>query len=148
LLVEWSGNLGSSQCGNDPFTQLYPGDQYVDIVSLDAYDTQWAKITSQTAFTNWANWPYGLNAWYQFAVTHGKPFAVSEWGVIAGTSAGGMGEGDNAVYINGMHNWFAAHAAGLAYESYFNDPNDPTTASSLEGPVQMPQSAAAYASLW
>jgi Glycosyl hydrolase family 26 len=148
LSIDWNGNLGSSQCGNDPLTTLYPGDGYVDIVGLDAYDTKWAGVTSLTAFDQWTKQSRGLNAWYAFAVQHHKPFSVPEWGVITNSTTSSLGEGDNPVYIHGMFNWFQAHAAGLAYEAYFNDPYNADTANSFEGPDQMPASAAAYASLW
>jgi hypothetical protein len=146
--IDWNGNLGTSQCGNDPLTQLYPGDAYVDIVGLDAYDTKWAAIGSLSDFDRWAGQSRGLNDWYAFAVRHNKTFSVPEWGVITNTTSTSLGQGDNPIYIQGMHSWFGAHAAGLAYEAYFNDPYDADTASALEGPTQMPRSAATYASLW
>lgn len=144
--IDWNGNLGSSQCGHDPFTELYPGDDYVNIIGVDAYDTQWAGISDAASFDAWASWSHGLNDWYAFAQAHGKRLSVPEWGVAAPPSAG-SGEGDNAVYIQGMHDWFTAHAAGLKYEAYFND-EQPDTANSLDDPNEMPKSSATYASLW
>jgi hypothetical protein len=144
--IDWNGNLGTSQCGHDPFSELYPGDDYVNIVGVDAYDAQWAKISDATSFDAWADWSHGLNDWYAFAQAHGKRLSVPEWG-LAVAPTDGFGEGDNAVYIEGMHDWFTAHAAGLKYEAYFND-EAPSTANSLENPDQMPLSSTTYASLW
>lgn len=148
VLIDWDGNLGTSQCGHNPFTTLYPGNRYVDIVGVDTFDLKWSKISSLKAFASWTNRPFGLNSWYRFATQHKKPLSVPEWGVITNKTSSDIGEGDNPVYVRGMYSWFAAHASKLAYEAYFNNPYEPRAANSLEGPVQMRKSAAMYKSLW
>src|SRR5207245_1228076 len=37
IVIDWNGNYGYSQVKVDPFTKLYPGDGYVDIIGVDAY---------------------------------------------------------------------------------------------------------------
>jgi len=59
----------------------------------------------------------GLNAFAAFANAHGKPMAVTEWGLWGkGTDQGGGG--DNPYYIDRMADWFAAN--NVVYHSYFN----------------------------
>ena len=140
LEFEWCGNAMDNQAGHDPFTELYPGNDVVDIIGLDAYDNQWANAKTTSGFQAWVDRPYGLAAWSNFATAHDKPFAVSEWGLSV------TGEGDNTVYIQGMYDWFSAHASELSYESYFDEPAYDVQNALDSG--QMPHSSALYARLW
>ena len=135
--IDWNGNWGGSQCKHDPFTELYPGNSYVDVVSLDAYDGGWVAANTAAKFQNWQNYSHSLQAWYNFAVNHGKKFAMAEWGLVKN------GEKDNPVFIKGMYDFFAAHASHIAYESYFD-----STGSALWSPNEYPKSAGEYRSLW
>lgn len=142
LLIDWNGNIGPSQVGHDPFTALYPGDDVVDIIGLDAYDNAWGRVVDAASWQHFRLQDGGLDRWYAFAQSRGKKMSVPEWGL---DKAGG---GDNPYFIQSMHDWFAGHASGLAYEAYFNEPYD-YIASALDGPEQQnPRSAALYAKLW
>ena len=141
VTIDWTGDLGGSQVGADDFTQLYPGDDVVDYVGVDAYDRQWYAVTNDASWNSYLSMSYGLNAWKAFAVAHGKKVSVPEWGLYSTET------GDSAFYIHKMHDWFAANAGVLAYESYFNEPQD-YIANSLTGPVQNPQASAEYRALW
>ncbi|MEU1192990.1 glycosyl hydrolase [Streptomyces sp. NPDC005859] len=79
-----------------PWTKCYPGDRYVDIVGMDAYDQPHGMTFDQQVAE-----PYGLAAHVRFARAHGKPIAYPEWGLFR--------NGDNPRYVRGMLNWFAEH---------------------------------------
>ncbi|HVU73996.1 MAG TPA: hypothetical protein VHE83_13610 [Mycobacteriales bacterium] len=141
LTIDYNGNLGVSQCGNDPFGNLYPGDDVVDVIGVDAYDNHWNTVTDAASWSHFHSQTGGLDDWYAFAQQHGKPLSVPEWGLDKDGGA------DNPYYVKAMFSWFQSHASGLAFESYFNEPAD-YIASSLEGPDQNPNAASAYATLW
>ena len=141
LRWDWNVNRGAGQSVADA-RRAYPGDQYVDIVGVDAYD-MWPGATSAANWDIQLNGAYGLNFWLDFAKSHGKRLSVPEWGVYPGTAQAGHNGGDNAFYIEKMHDFFAANAADIAYESYFNE-SDSYYAGSIFGPVQNPRASAAY----
>lgn len=135
--IDWNGNWGNSQSGNNPFTTLYPGDAYVDVVGLDAYDGAWIPANTDAAFAVWQQSPFGIQDWINFAEAHGKKFSVPEWGLMPD------GGGDNAAFIRGMYNFFTVNSDEIAYESYFNGLDN-----SLYAPVTMSAASAQYQSLW
>jgi hypothetical protein len=139
--IDWNGNLGSSQSGHNPFTELYPGNDVVDVIGVDAYDNHYANADSTAGFTAWAHSRFGLDEWYAFAKQHGKKFSLPEWGLNA------TGEGDNPAFIRGMYQWLRQHSSGMSYESYFNWSKG-SVKDSLHDPVQMPAASRAYAALW
>ncbi|HVU72259.1 MAG TPA: glycosyl hydrolase [Mycobacteriales bacterium] len=139
--IDWNGDLGGSHNGNDDFTQLYPGDDVVDYVGVDAYDRQWFPVTDAASWNRYLNMSYGLTAWKKFAIAHGKLLSLPEWGLY------GTETGDSAFYIHKMHDFFATNANVLAYESYFNE-SQSYIQSSISGPVQNPQASATYRALW
>ena len=139
VLIDYDGNVGVSQSA-DPFGAVYPGDDVVDIIGVDAYDNEWNHVTDQKSWDAFRTGVGGLDRWAAFAAAHGKKVSVPEWGVNV------KGPGDNPFYVQRMHDWFAAHAGQLAYECYFNE-GDTYIASALDG-TENPRSAAVYRSLW
>ncbi|HVU72257.1 MAG TPA: glycosyl hydrolase [Mycobacteriales bacterium] len=139
--IDWCGNLGGSHTGHPDFTELYPGDDVVDIVGVDAYDRQWFPVKDEASWKHYRTMSYGLDAWPAFAKAHHKKVSVPEWGLYPSET------GDAAFYIAKMHTWFKNHASILAYESYFNEPQS-YIHNSLVGPDQNPQASRTYASLW
>jgi beta-mannanase len=135
--IDWNGNWGGSQCGHDPFTELYPGDDVVDVIGVDTYDGGWVPALTSTQFASWRTSKYGLQAWLDFAKARGKKLAVPEWGLVSGQ------EGDNVAFVDGMYAFFQANAASLAFESYFNHGSR-----ALYDPVSMPKASAEYRALW
>ena len=114
LQWDWNVNRGVTSGLADP-TLAYPGNAYVDTVGVDSYD-MWPGATSDANWQKQLNGTQGLNYWLNFAIAHGKKFAVPEWGnVTTGSSAGG----DNPAYVNDMRGFFQANAANLAWESSF-----------------------------
>jgi VCBS repeat-containing protein len=83
--IEWNQNY-SKQDANGVYydlAELYPGDEFVDVVGVDAYNV--ARFSGQddpvSAWDYKLNAPYGL-AWFSdFAAQHGKPLAMTEWGI-------------------------------------------------------------------
>ena len=70
---------------------VYPGDDVVDIIGMDVYDEIWNSSQSNATarFDTYMNEPFGLKWHQEFARTHGKPTAFSEWGT--GTRPDGHG---------------------------------------------------------
>jgi beta-mannanase len=93
---------------------FYPGDDVVDIIGLDVYDS-WV---SGTPDQRWQQTVTKLDWAASFAGAHGKPMSLDEWGLWnASNSHGG---GDNPTYITNMLRWAVDHE--LLWTSYFNSP--------------------------
>jgi hypothetical protein len=119
-VFDWTINAHSTPskvCGGVS-TNCYPGDDVVDIVGIDDYD-HYPSAPTKTKFDQIAAAPEGMTWLYAFAAAHGKKFSVGEWGVVPGSA--GNTTGENPPFVQWMHDWFAAHAAGMAYEAYFNN---------------------------
>ena len=100
--------------------RAWPGDEYVDVYSTDWYSDQLAVPTVDEFGA-----PAGLDQHRQFALSHGKPFALSEWGNRYSAT------GDSTGYVTSIHDFAVANggtgAGQLLYEIYFNvleDPNE------------------------
>jgi hypothetical protein len=112
---------------------FYPGDDVVDIIGIDAYDTgvgpgldRWSAIYDR---------PDGIRAVLQFATKHGKPMSFPEWGLrTSGEPV--LGGGSDPSYINHMAGFIAHHS--VAYQSYFYKTDAATLLS------QSPDSMSAY----
>ncbi len=130
----------------DSVTRLYPGDDVVDVVGCDVYDSYTTSVRSAADETNVLR-PAdaaGLLDVLEFARSHGKLFAVPEWGL---TKESAQGAGDNPVFITVMQRFFARNAKYLAFENYFNEPGD-YLQSSLWESAQNPAASRVYRRLW
>ncbi len=141
LRWDWTVNRGAGQSVTDA-RKAWPGNKYVDIVGVDAYD-MWPGATSAAGWNTQLNGRYGLKFWRDFARAHHKKLSVPEWGVYPGSAHAGHNGGDNAYYIQKMNSFFRANASIIAYEAYFNE-SAPYFKGSLFGPNQNPRAAAAY----
>lgn len=117
--IVFNPNLGPSQTGVEADV-LYPGDEYVDVVGIDAYDW-WPAYDSDQNWHKHLHEAYGWDYWMQFARRHGKQFALCEWGVAPANPNSG---GDNERYIGYVYSYLRANADVVAYESYFEEPAD------------------------
>ncbi|WP_242424124.1 glycoside hydrolase family 26 protein [Frankia sp. EI5c] len=152
-IISWSLNAHYSQ--NPPShnaIDMYPGDPWVDVVGLDAYDA-WPASRTKAEFDAQATAVGGISYWYNFARAHNKLFGIGEWGVVSGN--GTNGGGDNPNFIQWMHDWFAEHAGkGFAYEFYFGNCDPGNVGSNLYRPLgpgcvfRNPNAAARYQQLW
>ena len=127
-------------------TKLYPGDDVVDIVGCDHYDSWSAIARSEKEWqdTIRPDGGPGLVDVVEFARKRDKQFAVPEWGL---SSKAAEGAGDNAFFVRKMYQFFHQNRDVLAFENYFDEP-DPYLGSSLWLEPQNPRAAAAYRELW
>ena len=112
----------------------YPGDRYVDIVGVDAYDTSATGRLPPPSLRRWhlvADQPLGLLAVARFATAHHKALSIPEWG----TSTTG---GDDGRYVREMARVVLDH--DVAYQSWF----DSGTTGILTLSRDAPRSLAAY----
>jgi hypothetical protein len=129
--IDWCTNLGKTSIAPD---EAYPGDDVVDVISLDAYDQDWGEYSNATDRWNvTVNQPYGLQWHATFAANHGKPMGYPEWGI------GDVNTGDDAYYINKMYQWVTTH--NVLYASYWN--SNAAYAGQLDS-NQYPNAASAY----
>jgi hypothetical protein len=87
---------------------LYPGDDYVDVVGVSAYDMGFDIV----------NQPRGLAWWAQFAKDHRKPLALDEWGVT--WRALGDSGGDRSGFITDVFNFMQNPNNGVVWANYFD----------------------------
>jgi hypothetical protein len=160
LMVSWSFTRDASALKSS-LSELYPGDSYVDTIGVDYYDRRypsWGLNNSTDAkFQEMANRgttsePFGINTWYNYALSVKKPLSVDEWGVW--NSGDAFGGGDNPVYIRNMFKFFASHKSdtvqtlthgqvpAIAFEVYFNEGKHKLNTS------LNPKATAAYRELW
>ncbi len=131
---DWSVNAAERPI---PFHQYYPGDEVVDVVGIDQYDSvpgstargreRWSELRTR---------PAGLDALAAFAERHGKPISVPEAGLVQPTSEGA---GDNPAYVDGLRRFLADRPSD--YVAYF----DKNVRGTLRL-AQVPESARAWRS--
>ena len=157
LKFDYSVALGSTYAnpfGTSPTSSppgVYPGDQYVDIVSASLYD-QWYGQTACTPTSQpdgcksaSARWTYltgqryGLTELSKFAKAHQKPLGFSEWALASTGSFAGGGGGDDVYFMQSFHAWLVAASAnlsggrGVAYEVYFDKDHLPNVQAMTDG---------------
>ncbi|MFZ4286652.1 glycoside hydrolase family 26 protein [Variovorax sp. HJSM1_2] len=119
---------------------VYPGDQYVDTVGMDIYNTTWATVP-QTTMDRWKyrmNKPVGFIWHRDFAALHGKKMTYGEWGT--GTRPDGHGLGDDPEFIQLMADWIKSN--NVAWHHYWEYNAKDFAAKLNEG--QFPLSATAF----
>ncbi|MGA2473526.1 MAG: glycosyl hydrolase [Acidimicrobiales bacterium] len=113
----WNPDAGAFTESGYSVQAAYPGNAYVNVIGLDAYDQTWATL--QTPANAWSSTLLpALTAAQKFASSLGKPLALPEWGVIIRSD--GHGLGDDPYYINHMISWMETATNDVAYESYFD----------------------------
>ncbi|PRY12987.1 glycosyl hydrolase [Kineococcus rhizosphaerae] len=115
-------NYGSAR-GRTNVADVYPGDEYVDVVGNDVYlspDVRSAQDWQRACRAGTAERPVGLQRYAEFARAHGKLFAVAEWGLDTTEAP----DADAVAYVEGMARLFRDHRDVLAYEGYYNRTND------------------------
>lgn len=163
----WCVNGGISATTSQP-ELAYPGDDVVDVISVDAYDQSWVAgsypyVAGETAAQRYARqlaaWndikggPRGLDFWAGFASTHSKKLAVSEWGVFTRYSSPGVQESpqhggmDNPNYIAWMFDWFHSLGSLLEFESMLNE-NASDGDHKLGTVTNFPLASSQYHQLW
>ncbi len=97
-----------------PLSDWYPGDDVVDLIGIDAYDSgvppganRWQRIYTQ---------PDGIRDVLEFAAEHDKPVSLPEWGLMT-PGPPNLGGGDDPAYVNGMAR--VVRENPVAYQAYF-----------------------------
>ena len=159
---QWKFVWNPTATWTDPawLTATWPGDAYVDVVGIDLYDQSWVANTypypstcdsacrlarQQTA---WNSHAWYLQTMRNFAVAHGKPFAIPEWGVVARTD--GHGGGDNPYFIQKMYEYIADPGNYVQFSVLFdvNAPEANYHLSGLDAPTVFPQAAGVFRQLF
>lgn len=110
---DWCPNIGRG--GIDPET-CYPGDDLVDVVSLDVYyrgafDDQGHADAGKAIFFYRKSQPFGLDWLAAFGRRHGKLIGLSEWGV----------DDDRATeFMRLMCGWITEQGDRLSHHNYWD----------------------------
>ncbi|GAB3239937.1 glycoside hydrolase family 26 protein [Kineosporia babensis] len=129
LQFDWNPNIGGEKYDSRKY---YPGNEYVDYISVDIYDISWApgaypfpadcdadckQQRREVAWDDKLNGTFGLNTWADFARSKGKPMGLPEWGLWERPD--GHGGGDNPYYIEQMYKFMNDPKNNVAYQAYF-----------------------------
>ena len=124
---DWNVNNGRNEVDA---MRYWPGDDVVDYVGVDVYDVGWtfgtypypqrcdAVCRTERQDRAWSHiWgdPRGLRFWAAFAVEHGKPLSLPEWGLW--NRPDGHGGGEDPAFVRRMHDFISTH--DVAYAAYF-----------------------------
>jgi hypothetical protein len=111
----WNPDAGAFTQSGYSVAAAYPGNAYVDVIGLDAYDQSWTTPLTPTNVWSSTTLPT-LTAAAQFAASNGKPLAFCEWGLAIRSD--GHGLGDDPYFVNQMVAWMKSN--DVTYESYFD----------------------------
>ncbi|MGH9272305.1 MAG: hypothetical protein ACRDZ2_13640, partial [Ilumatobacteraceae bacterium] len=125
FVIVW--NMANRGSFPHPIDNIWPGDDYVDIVASQFYDrcpplpegndAEWARrLSARDAHGN----PAGPLAWLNYARAKNKPYAMPEWGIGGPNDVCARPGNDNPHFIRKMHEFFQTYADDLAFEAYFN----------------------------
>jgi Glycosyl hydrolase family 26 len=130
ITFDWNPAAG---CCNYLDERYWPGDEYVDYVGVDLYDTRFHDATKSA-----------LSDIAAFARKHGKKITFPEWGLWPPGKDGG--QGDDPAYIQIMHDFFVNPSNNVAWAVYFDQATDADHA--LDGDTRFPKSAALFKRLF
>lgn len=108
----------------------YPGDEVVDLISIDVYDNGSGGFCNSATAPGWLKMGLGafdpqtgvskgIGGIWAFAKSHHKKIGVDEWGATNKELKANNGA-NNGFFVEGMFEFFKAHAADIEYEAYFN----------------------------
>lgn len=107
IKLDWNSNWGQMDAA-----AAYPGDDVVDIISMDLYDnTAFASGSCATRWPQYVTQPAGfasLTTMQTFATAHNKPMAISEY-------ASNFNDG---CFIQNIHDWITAR--NFVWHDYWN----------------------------
>jgi hypothetical protein len=97
---------------------LYPGDDYVDIIGVDVYDSYISPIDPTARWQAKDEKVNSVSAVVAFAADHDKPVSFPEWAMVAeGDTQGG---GDSPGFIDQVAD--VVVSTPVRYQAYFNSP--------------------------
>ncbi len=162
LQFEWSASGDIYQRTAAQISGSYPGDEFVDVFGINAYDVSWVPNTyplpadcddacksSRRLAAYKGQLLRGLTYMSDLARQKGKPMAISEWGLWARID--GHGGGDNPDHIERIHAFVNDPNNHVLYQVYFDIPWDEGDhqISPLDGrTTQFPLGAARYKQLF
>lgn len=142
FLFNWCPLAGATKANVEA---AWPGADYVDVIGLDAYDTNQTQNVTDPAkrWNNQLTRTYGLNWLDTFAKSKTKPMSFPEWGITLRPNDG-LGGGDNPNYITKMWQWIHTH--NVLYTAYFEvNANDAAhRLMPIDGTLQFPKASAEY----
>jgi hypothetical protein len=94
----------------------YPGDEYVDIIGLDFYNSLKEDVSPEERWAIRKKAPRGLDWHKRFATARSKPMSYPEWGT--GLRKDGRGGDDDPYFIEQMAAWI--HSNNVAYHMYWD----------------------------
>ncbi len=126
------GDNGPKDRAMGNLANYYPGDDYVNIIGMDVYDTAWNHYPGETAeFHTMLTQTWGLDWLADFGAEHKKPLAIPELGLgpfgpsagngLPFTGNGNIGGGDDPAFISDMFDWIAHH--DVAFVSFWDYQN-------------------------
>lgn len=119
--------------------EAYPGDEFVDIIGLDYYNSAFKPGSSpQQHWQLRLYGPHGLKWHRDFARAHGKPMSFPEWGT--GKRNDGSGGEDDPYFVEQMAKWIASN--NVLYHIYWDYPDKVYSATLSDG--QRPRSGAVF----
>jgi beta-mannanase len=99
--------------------KVYPGDEYVDIIGLDFYNTLGASMGDVSPQQRWElrkKSPHGLDWHRSFAQSRNKPMSFPEWGT--GKARDARGGEDDPYFVEQMAAWIKSNR--VAYHNYWD----------------------------
>lgn len=97
----------------------YPGDEVVDVVSVEGYDGRGGSDTDE----RWGAARKAFDLVGGFAKAHGKPLALPEWGIMSHRKNAKWGGGDNPNHIEKVCDYVKAVGSNVLYYAYFDRDN-------------------------
>lgn len=112
-------NIAEGQQDSVEIADMYPGDDWVDIIGVDVYDSYISPIDPTARWEEKDAKVNSLSAVIAFAAEHDKPISIPEWAMVAeGKTQGG---GDSPEFIDQIAD--AVVSADVRYQAYFNVPD-------------------------
>jgi Glycosyl hydrolase family 26 len=130
LQFEWSSSDDVFMRSSAQLAASYPGDAYVDVLGVNAYDVSWAANSyplpsncdatcKSTRRSNaWNDLMRGVYLMRNLAKQKNKLLSIPEWGVWQRSD--GHGGGDNPDYIARMHAFVKDPNNRVLYQAYFD----------------------------
>ncbi|HEX5659831.1 MAG TPA: glycosyl hydrolase [Polyangiales bacterium] len=130
LQFEWSASDDIFWRTPEQIAAAYPGDEYVDVFGVNAYDVSWVpnsyplpgtcsdECKRTRRETAWNDMMRGVYLTRDLAAAHDKPIAIPEWGLW--DRSDGNGGGDNADYVARMHAFVNEPSNRVLYQVYFD----------------------------
>ena len=112
-------NIAEGQQDSVTIDEMYPGDDWVDIIGVDVYDSYISPIDPGARWEEKDAKVNSLSAVIAFAAEHDKPISLPEWAMVAaGDTQGG---GDSPAFVDQIAD--AVVSAEVRYQAYFNVPD-------------------------